>query len=98
MSCDSDPIYGFAWCISHISADYISVLAINSSGTVVSSRPTGAVSGSWGYGDFQGQTVQAKPVFVAYQPTDTEILSLLTATSSRTSISATSTSKSPTST
>jgi hypothetical protein len=35
---------------------------------------------------------------LAYQPTDTEILSLLTATSSRTSISATSTSKSPTST
>jgi hypothetical protein len=93
MSCDT-----YAWCTSRVLANYISVLAINSSGTVVSSRPTGTVSGSWGYGDFQGQTVRAKPVFVAYQPTDTEILSLLTATSSRTSFSATSTSKSPTST
>jgi hypothetical protein len=38
------------------------------------------ISGSWVYSDFTSHTVQAKPIFVAYESTDTEILDLLTRT------------------
>lgn len=93
--------YGYAFCTSSISTSYISALAVPSptSGTT---HKSGVISGSWVYGNFKYQAVKAKPIFVAYQSTDSEILQLLTPSlrspSTTSASSTTSTSASPTST
>jgi len=69
--------YGFAFCTSSISASYISALAVPSP-TSGATPKSGVISGSWVYGNFKNQAVRAKPIFVAYQSTDSEILQLLT--------------------
>lgn len=69
--------YGIAFCTSSISASYISALAV-SSPTSEATPKSGVISGSWVYGNFKNQVVNAKPIFVAYQSTDSEILQLLT--------------------
>ena len=79
-------IQEIAFCTSVPPNSAISVLAVTGSSTTGTSIPTSvsptsvsaALSGSWIYSNFGGQVVQAKPVFVAYQSTDTEILYLLT--------------------
>jgi len=72
-----------AFCTSVPPNSSISVLAVIGSSTTGTSSLTSvsaALSGSWIYSNFGGQVVQVKPVFVAYQSTDTEILYLLTPT------------------
>ncbi len=90
-----------AFCVSSISASSISALAVPSPTSGVTHK-SGVISGSWVYGNFKYQAVKAKPVFVAYQSTDSEILQLLTpnlrSPSSTSASSTTPTSASPTST
>jgi hypothetical protein len=68
-----------AWCLSQISAASISVFGVQVPKATTDSAG-GVLSGSWIFARFQNQTVSAKPIFVAYGPTDSEILTLLRAT------------------
>jgi hypothetical protein len=72
-----------AFCTSFPPNRPISVLAVSGPSTTGTSSLTSvsaALSESWIYSNFEGQVIQAKPIFVAYQSTDTEILYLLTPT------------------
>jgi len=76
--CPSSLTCSSAWCLSQISAASISVFGFQVPKATASAG--GVLSGSWLFASFQNQTVSAEPIFVAYGPTDSEILKLLTAT------------------
>jgi hypothetical protein len=75
----------YAFCVSLLLGP-ISVLAIPPA-TVIGHGNPSTISGSWVYSNFQSYQVKVKPIFVAYQSTDTEILELLTPTSQHSSSS-----------
>lgn len=77
--CPSPLTCSSSWCLSQISAASTSVFGAQVP-TPTTDSAGGVLSGSWIFANFHNQTVSAEPIFVAYGPTDSEILKLLTAT------------------